>query len=1062
MVQIFFIISSLVLLLTLIQNGCSISYRCENNQVLIVQNFGNDTIRMHCQKLNLCGNINTKCNYSTDQLSCGGRNNFVSNVNQASPTANVLHTCCELRRKEIGEEDNAFIPGHIGNDCFIYELPDGTNTSITDSASNTRKIDGSNVASSLDDFIIFKSTDDKPIKNGYGYRMRLYLLKNKSPPSLVVKAIERERTGYRVTICRPRCEKFNKEDEVAVAVKPSNWAAASWTSWSSSSWSSWSGSSKANKKNRTREYNKFHKKEKEAHMGDLTEDEGDFGPQAEAFAAANASTGTKTGNNGSKKVGDYTPGLGPIINNNIFNLTTNGGSSEGGSNNNVGTKGIEAITPKKANEKEKEGDISDASGLGKTGKKGKGQNLINPDDDDDSSSSNESMKRKRNKKKKKISKLGRKHANKSDSDASDEQSPSESEEAESGDHSGDKGRHHKKPTTAERGRKKGHLQEHGSNGQESKSSGKSSEFGVPNATSGAKNKNSGGEESSNEIKKESNGNNLPTNGSENENSATNDNNLIVSSTPFTDNLRSHKNDKKKGNQTLDKVPDEESILSNKTGDRNSEVSTSLIDSNNHSNGENSNEKASKKKEFDGADKGGEDTNKVEKDDADRLNLTSSSEIITNQPSSNGSGSGVASKKARKGGIDETSKAVTDANENLSLIKSSDEKVNGQTESYDKLDHGEDGLIRVTSGNSKISTTPAESITTGGGGGDSSEEIDATTMMIHSTMSTIATTTGGDSSEEIDASTKMIHSTPSTIAATTTTAAATTATPATAVPPATNTNNKNAMVENKPNNKNEGAKPGVVKQSDAKPGGTPKLENKDGSGSQSGGSNKAQDDTPSSPQNGSPACFSADTIVRTSGGTKRMDELETGDMVLVPTSDNTLGYERIEIFYHREPETYVKFIRIETESNKHLSLTPLHLLPFGECEELSSKTWNNDDVQEFLQQSRFAHKARAGHCLLIIDNDNIIIDRIKKIGRHYSKGIYSPVTTSGSIITNDMLSSCFSQVESHSIQKLAFDLFLSMYRAFGFLTDNADESVQEVPSLLNYIRLLGANILPFSY
>lgn len=56
---------------------------------------------------------------------------------------------------------------------------------------------------------------------------------------------------------------------------------------------------------------------------------------------------------------------------------------------------------------------------------------------------------------------------------------------------------------------------------------------------------------------------------------------------------------------MDKVPDEESILSNKTGGRNSEVSTSLIDSNNHSNGENSNEKANKKKEFDGADKGGE-------------------------------------------------------------------------------------------------------------------------------------------------------------------------------------------------------------------------------------------------------------------------------------------------------------------------------------------------------------------------------------------------------------------------------------------------------------------------
>lgn len=33
----------------------AISYRCENNQILIVQDFTTDKIRMHCQKLNLCG-----------------------------------------------------------------------------------------------------------------------------------------------------------------------------------------------------------------------------------------------------------------------------------------------------------------------------------------------------------------------------------------------------------------------------------------------------------------------------------------------------------------------------------------------------------------------------------------------------------------------------------------------------------------------------------------------------------------------------------------------------------------------------------------------------------------------------------------------------------------------------------------------------------------------------------------------------------------------------------------------------------------------------------------------
>lgn len=33
----------------------ALSYRCDNDQVLIVQSFGNDSIRMHCQRLNLCG-----------------------------------------------------------------------------------------------------------------------------------------------------------------------------------------------------------------------------------------------------------------------------------------------------------------------------------------------------------------------------------------------------------------------------------------------------------------------------------------------------------------------------------------------------------------------------------------------------------------------------------------------------------------------------------------------------------------------------------------------------------------------------------------------------------------------------------------------------------------------------------------------------------------------------------------------------------------------------------------------------------------------------------------------
>jgi hypothetical protein len=55
--------SSMMILLILLStmmifiqmSDAAINYHCDDNQVLIVQQFGNDTIRMHCQVVNLCG-----------------------------------------------------------------------------------------------------------------------------------------------------------------------------------------------------------------------------------------------------------------------------------------------------------------------------------------------------------------------------------------------------------------------------------------------------------------------------------------------------------------------------------------------------------------------------------------------------------------------------------------------------------------------------------------------------------------------------------------------------------------------------------------------------------------------------------------------------------------------------------------------------------------------------------------------------------------------------------------------------------------------------------------------
>lgn len=39
----------------LMEQTAAITYRCDDDQILVVQSFGNDTIRMHCQKPTLCG-----------------------------------------------------------------------------------------------------------------------------------------------------------------------------------------------------------------------------------------------------------------------------------------------------------------------------------------------------------------------------------------------------------------------------------------------------------------------------------------------------------------------------------------------------------------------------------------------------------------------------------------------------------------------------------------------------------------------------------------------------------------------------------------------------------------------------------------------------------------------------------------------------------------------------------------------------------------------------------------------------------------------------------------------
>ncbi|KHN83290.1 Warthog protein 8 [Toxocara canis] len=210
------------------------------------------------------------------------------------------------------------------------------------------------------------------------------------------------------------------------------------------------------------------------------------------------------------------------------------------------------------------------------------------------------------------------------------------------------------------------------------------------------------------------------------------------------------------------------------------------------------------------------------------------------------------------------------------------------------------------------------------------------------------------------------------------------------------------------------------------------------------------------------CFSADTTVHTQSGLKTMKELEVGDYVLVPASGNVLKYERVEMFYHREPETRAKFVVIETESGRSLSLTELHLIPLGQCKEMRSDIMDMENIDEWMRKSRFAHKARPGDCVLSIgDEGRLQVDRIVKVGRRFLKGIYSPMTVEGSIVTSGVLASCFSQVESHFVQKLVYDILTLLYRGFGRTMVSLNDPVQHLPSFVEFVHQMSQYMVPFA-
>uniref|UniRef100_A0A0N5A728 HintN domain-containing protein n=1 Tax=Parastrongyloides trichosuri TaxID=131310 RepID=A0A0N5A728_PARTI len=174
------------------------------------------------------------------------------------------------------------------------------------------------------------------------------------------------------------------------------------------------------------------------------------------------------------------------------------------------------------------------------------------------------------------------------------------------------------------------------------------------------------------------------------------------------------------------------------------------------------------------------------------------------------------------------------------------------------------------------------------------------------------------------------------------------------------------------------------------------------------------------------CFSGDMSVITPTGNKRMDEIKIGDSIMA-MEESVVTFNKVIGFLHRKVNLTATFNHLITDSGQEIKLTDFHLIYKSKCN-INSKI-----------VLAYAKDIKVGDCVytLIPDNNNKFLkEKIKEIKKVEEIGIYSPLTTSGDIIVNNILASCHSNFAAQSLQQTFFKSWQSVanfiYRIKNFL------------------------------
>jgi len=172
------------------------------------------------------------------------------------------------------------------------------------------------------------------------------------------------------------------------------------------------------------------------------------------------------------------------------------------------------------------------------------------------------------------------------------------------------------------------------------------------------------------------------------------------------------------------------------------------------------------------------------------------------------------------------------------------------------------------------------------------------------------------------------------------------------------------------------------------------------------------------QDGASGCFTGQSLVCLSDGAEvKMKELRIGQSLMTLDEEGSPSVTTFLGWLHRDTNLEAEFLEITTEDGHKITLTPSHIIMVNSDMKLASQVTIGDQ--------------------LLSKTGPVVVLTIERV---ITRGVYSPLTTSSTVLVSGVLCSCFAATNHNNIaQGMVTNYHIQAHTCFA--------PVRALPSLL---------------